>query len=179
MGIQSLKRIYDSNMPTRGNPYWRKWQNIFDRLRADKTYQDCSICDAWLTYSNFEAWMETKDWHGKELDKDILIPGNKIYYPDACCFVSKELNTVFKPQRKGKYLQGVSKWSDISWEARCGGYYRTELAANHAYAASKVKRLMELMKQESDPSVRMAVRKQIARLVECIKNGTPAEFYYG
>jgi len=36
--------------------------------------------------------MERQDWEGKHLDKDILIPGNKIYSPDRCIFVSSLIN---------------------------------------------------------------------------------------
>ena len=32
---------------------------------------------------------------GWQLDKDILIKGNKIYSPDTCCFVPSEINNLF------------------------------------------------------------------------------------
>ena len=48
---------------------------------------------------------------GWELDKDILVKGNKIYSPDTCCFVPKEVNTVFtkRQSKRGDYPIGVIK----------------------------------------------------------------------
>ena len=38
--------------------------------------------------------MESQEWEGKQLDKDIVIPGNKVYSPDACIFVDKRINNL-------------------------------------------------------------------------------------
>jgi hypothetical protein len=45
-----------------------------------------------------------------ELDKDILIKGNKIYSPDTCIFVPHEINMLFikRNAKRGKYPIGVS-----------------------------------------------------------------------
>lgn len=74
-----------------------------------------------------------------ELDKDILIKGNKIYSPNTCLIVPQRINLLFvKQQRKrGEYPIGVS-WSTRSnkFHARCNsldknnrqielGYYST------------------------------------------------------
>ena len=56
------------------------------------TYTGCSVCDEWLTFSNFKRWMEKQDWQGKCLDKDLLIPGNKVYSPDNCALVDAATN---------------------------------------------------------------------------------------
>lgn len=45
-------------------------------------------------FSVFCAWMEKQDWQGKQLDKDILIQGNKIYGPDTCLFVTNAINNL-------------------------------------------------------------------------------------
>jgi hypothetical protein len=37
--------------------------------------------------------MQGQDWEGKQLDKDLLIVGNKLYSPETCVFVSKITNT--------------------------------------------------------------------------------------
>jgi len=53
--------------------------------------------------------MITQGWQDKELDKDILNPGNKIYGPDRCLFVSRYVNTLLMDCSisRGKYPIGV------------------------------------------------------------------------
>jgi len=78
--------------------FYRKWHNMIQRCYSEKTqkkypsYADCKVCDEWLTFSNFKAWMEKQDWQGKELDKDLLSKGGKVYSPETCAFVSRKVN---------------------------------------------------------------------------------------
>ena len=78
-------------------------------FRKQPTYKECSVCNDWLTFSNFKAWMEKQDWKGKCLDKDIVHLGNKIYSPENCVFVSAALNNLFTDNRaiRGEYPIGV------------------------------------------------------------------------
>ena len=46
--------------------------------------------------------MITQPWEGNELDKDILKPGNKVYSPDTCIFVSSKLNTFMVDRKAGR-----------------------------------------------------------------------------
>jgi len=83
-------------------PYYSVWYDMFRRCflsdgkRGQKNYTSCSVCEEWLTFSNFKKWMEKQDWEGKELDKDLLVEGNKIYSPSTCTFISHDLNQFFK-----------------------------------------------------------------------------------
>jgi len=54
--------------------------------------------------------MEKQDWQGKQLDKDILVKGNKLYAPDTCIFVSSEINKLLSDcgNVRGKYPRGVN-----------------------------------------------------------------------
>lgn len=79
-------------------PYYRTWTNMLDRAYSDKykqrqpTYRDVTVCEEWHSFMRFRAWMVEQDWEGKELDKDILFQGNKVYSPDTCVFVDKAVN---------------------------------------------------------------------------------------
>lgn len=97
-------------------PYYIKWMSLLDRCYSEKslikfpTYNDAVVCEDWLTFSNFKAWMETQDHEGKQLDKDILLPRNKLYSPETCVFVSELTNKFIeegKPNVSG-YPLGVS-----------------------------------------------------------------------
>lgn len=62
---------------------YKKWKSMIHRCYDSKiqarqpAYIGCSVCEEWLTFSNFKLWMEAQDWQGKELDKDILTAGSK------------------------------------------------------------------------------------------------------
>ena len=81
-------------------PYYRKWTNMLNRCYSDKphdkypTYIGCTVCDEWLTFSNFKEWMIKQDWKGMHLDKDIKINGNKTYSPETCVFIPHEINSL-------------------------------------------------------------------------------------
>jgi hypothetical protein len=79
-------------------PYYSTWDSMLRRcyyepyLKKYPTYQGCSVCDDWIYFMTFKAWMETKNWQGKDLDKDILVESNKVYSPETCRFVDRSLN---------------------------------------------------------------------------------------
>lgn len=95
-------------------PYYAAWKGMLMRCYSDKyrekhpTYSGCKVCPGWLIFTNFREWMEKQDWMGKQLDKDLLIAGNKIYSPETCVFVSSELNHFLMDgaSRRGKYPIG-------------------------------------------------------------------------
>lgn len=97
-------------------PYYSVWAGMLKRcyspssLKSQPTYALCTVCDEWLTFSTFRAWMEKQAWKGMQLDKDILVPGNTVYGPDTCVFVSGLVNHIMmdNQSRRGVYPQGVS-----------------------------------------------------------------------
>ena len=81
-----------------------------------KTYSNVSCCESWLHLNNFIADISTiknydkcinDDW---QLDKDILIKGNKIYSKENCCFVPKKINSLLISctAKRGDYPIGVN-----------------------------------------------------------------------
>lgn len=67
------------------------------------TYEGCTVCDEWLYFSNFKKWYDENYIEGFQLDKDIIIRGNKVYSPETCCFVPKEINIIFQNKSKRIY----------------------------------------------------------------------------
>ena len=75
--------------------YYQTWMNMLNRVYSTYPSNDAyrgniTVCDEWLTFSTFKSWMESQDWRGKELDKDLK--GCKLYSPANCIFVSKDVN---------------------------------------------------------------------------------------
>lgn len=91
-------------------PTYRKWSNMLLRILDEKQlikcpeYKDVSICKNWQYFTNFHNWMNNYigDITGLEIDKDIYIPGNKVYSSNTCCFVSKDINDLFRDNSKTK-----------------------------------------------------------------------------
>ena len=94
------------------------WAGMVQRCyRKDfhrEDYKDCTISKDWLNFQNFAQWFykqyipETmEDW---QLDKDILVKGNKIYSKQTCCFVPSEINYLFMraKNKRGNLPIGVS-----------------------------------------------------------------------
>lgn len=90
--------INDADYLIEDCPFYRTWAAMIGRCYNAKvqarqaTYIGCSVTPEWRVFSVFKAWMEKQDWEGKHLDKDLLLPGNKVYRPETCVFVSPFIN---------------------------------------------------------------------------------------
>lgn len=84
--------------------YYKKWKE------AHPTYEGVSVTPEWWSRRAFTEWMRRQEWEGRQLDKDILWPGNKIYGPDTCLFVPAEINLLLTNHAaaRGKYPEGVT-----------------------------------------------------------------------
>ncbi len=135
-------------------PFYSKWSDMIKRCysslyqESKPTYVGCSVSDEWLTFSKFKSWMINQDWQGMDLDKDIIKPGNKIYSPDNCCFVSRQLNNLLNnhKSKRGDYPQGVSldkrrglfqSYMNVNGKKKHLGYYSTPDEASDVYIEFK------------------------------------------
>lgn len=157
-------------------PFYVKWRDMLYRCYHASmqtkfpTYVGCSVCEEWLTFSSFKAWMIQQDWEGKVLDKDILILGNKIYSPDNCVFVNSKVNLFIseRVRNRGQWPIGVS-WHnrDSKFRARggsvvtgkdvCIGYFDTPEEAHKAWLAFKLKQAYILASEQTDERVAKAL----------------------
>lgn len=148
------------------------WSNMIVRcydeesLKKNITYVGCSVDGRWHCFQDFAGWCEAqpefvrnKDWH---LDKDILVRGNKVYSPDKCSFVPRDINNLFtlRGNERGDYPLGVHRESksgkyiaQINRDGRriCLGRFPTPEAAFVVYKEAKesvVKEIAEKYKAE-------------------------------
>lgn len=159
-------------------PFYSTWHNMLQRCystvyhKRQPTYVDCFVDTPWLRFSTFKNWMLTQNWEGNELDKDILNKGNKIYSPDNCVFVSKQINTFLSERQaeRGEYPIGVGlhKASGL-FRARCGdtmggrknlGYFSNPEDAHRAWLAYKLEQAKILALKQTDPRVAEALVKR-------------------
>lgn len=88
---------------------YRLWQGMIARCYDTKfkskrlTYIDCISSENFRYFQFFKEWCNSQVGFNSlddkalnfELDKDILIKGNKLYSENTCVFVPKEINSLF------------------------------------------------------------------------------------
>lgn len=96
-----------NDMPNCDKRVYGLWFNMLRRCydttqherEKGKSYADCEVCDRWKILSCFANDIKKlegyNDWMNKTgycLDKDMKIPGNKVYRKAACMFVPASEN---------------------------------------------------------------------------------------
>lgn len=167
-GKQNLKTVWRC-------PFYNRWCSIIQRghstsfKESNPSYEECFVSEDWKYFSKFKAWMETQDWEGKELDKDLLVEGNKVYGPNTCRFISKELNLFFKCayRKYGSDMRGVRLRKDnLKYKVVCKqldgsekylGQYEDEHIAGEVWLREK-RRLAEIIAtQQEDSQIKQAI----------------------
>ena len=150
------------------------WKNMLTRCYSDSykkkhpTYEGCEVSENFKSYEYFYEWCQNQigfDNEGWQLDKDLLVKGNKVYSENSCIFIPSEINTLLikRAASRGGYLIGVS-WSKTNkaFVAKVGkskgkrenlGFFKTEIEAFNAYKKAKesfVKEQAEKWKSQID-----------------------------
>lgn len=156
VGIQDapyVTRYRDSKGKELSCPFFGRWKSMLKRCYAmpekHPSYKECYVCEDWLTFTRFRAWMETQDWEGKELDKDLLIKGNSLYSPSTCVFVPQIINNFLTENKSDNTsgFVGASLHKCGGFQANCHnpftgkveylGLYKTREAAHTAWGVRK------------------------------------------
>ena len=157
-------------------PYYRAWTSMLERCYYSKyqercpTYKGCSVSEEWLRFSNFKRWMESQDWECKQLDKDLLFAGNKVYSKETCVFVTRGVNlfTTDRGASRGEWLIGVC-WDKGAGKfvSRCCnpftkkgehlGYFTCEKEAHQAWLKRKLELAYQLAAKQTDERVGKAL----------------------
>lgn len=102
--------------PTTHKIWYQKWAGMLSRCydQEDTGYYrygaiGVTVYHDWHNFQNFAQWCDTrKDYQkGWEIDKDIIVKGNKEYHPEKCCFVPARINSLII---KSENITGY--WSD-------------------------------------------------------------------
>lgn len=144
-------------------PSYVLWQGLINRCYQQKdyiknlSYQNCTICEEWLLYSNFKEWVESPSngyKKGYNIDKDLLHKDNSLYSPETCCFIPSELNKVFTKRKicRGDLPIGVHLSKSGKYDSRIRknkkdyylGAYNTPEEAFQSYKVAKEQYIKEL-----------------------------------
>ena len=176
VGINDLKGLGTEET----KPYYKRWYEMLrrcyseHRLEKYPTYKDCTVCEEWLTFSNFKRWMEQQDWEGKALDKDLLVYGNTVYSPEACCFIDVRLNNFMIKSDHSRGILPVGVWTEhyslldgtiktvyrshigagVNGKLKRLGYFENTLSAHKAWQKAKIEQAIVLATQQTDLRVK-------------------------
>lgn len=147
--------VNDKQYATKSYEVWMKMKsrckiNGSEQLK-NPTYIGCTMSDNFQDFQFFAEWCQTQVGYGLpnyDLDKDILILGNKIYSECNCVFVPHHLNSFFNSNKavRGAFPQGVdfhqptSKYRAsicIDKKQRHLGLFSTAKLASQIYVTAK------------------------------------------
>mgnify|MGYP003440307986 FL=1 len=136
------------------------WLNMLHRISV--TYTDCIISENFKNFSYFYEWCEKQIGFGLpnyELDKDLLIKGNKLYSEETCVFIPKTLNVLLTKRHndRGSLPIGVTEKRG-RYLARCNiygvrkhiGYFDTPKLAFEAYKLAKENHIKDIALKYKD-----------------------------
>ena len=173
VGITGLEPTRDENGELLSS--YTCWTAMLSRCYSAKyqekhpSYIGCSVCDEWLYYSNFKNWYDNNYYEVEnktsQLDKDVLIKGNKVYSPETCIFVPKFINTLFIKRQNDrgafpigvcykkankKYQAKLSVFKDGKATSKHLGYFDTADEGFEAYKKAKEDYIKEIADNYKD-----------------------------
>lgn len=163
--------INDSQVPIKRNgkhiDSYSFWKRMLERCYSNKwhekypTYIKCTVCDEWKRFSSFNTWFNEHYIEGYDLDKDILVQGNKLYSPNTCCFVPHRINGLLGncAAARGKYKIGVywkvrvqkfAAQMQYNGQQKTLGYFDSEEDAHEAYKKAKYEEIRRVANEYYD-----------------------------
>ena len=168
-------------------PIYNRWFSMLERCYSKKvherfpTYVGCYTSDDFKDYSKWRKWYDNYQYKhdGWQLDKDLLVKGNKIYSSETCVFLPREINQILvkRTVSRGKYLIGVC-WSKTNrafmaqvnknkGKSEHLGFFNTEIEAFNAYKVAKesfVKEQADKYKDMLDPRAYSALQNYVVNI---------------
>lgn len=151
MALTSLSLMAQSPRSTTcgGDMFTRCYSGRYQQTQP--TYLECTVDSAFWKFQEFAGWLVEQhgyaeaDW---QLDKDLIVKGNKKYSPSTCVLLPRELNCILtrRQNHRGAYPVGVcwhkSKENFIATLSVGGklthlGVYDTAFAAYGDYKLAK------------------------------------------
>lgn len=174
-------------------PEYDQWKNMIARCYSSHhqpAYSGCTVCDEWLSFTSFLAWLRTKDWKGKSMDKDIIVIGNLVYSPSTCLFVHKKVNVFFKRNSNstkcdlpcGVYRSNdgkrfVSHGQDENLKQINLGTTDAAIVSHKRWQENKIVRLNGLRKFDNSPEVSARIDYETKRIASDVAAGRESHWY--
>jgi hypothetical protein len=181
------KFVLGVQIRTRSTTLWRTLSNkCDDNGNVQNIRQRCyaGVSNAFESYQEFTDWCQDQYGYMRQelngrfwsLDKDVLVPGNRIYGPDTCLFVPFKVNNTFiTPMTREKYTYPMGVYKDkerkLSGSFYAGirntgnknptvlGKFDTEMEAHRAWQLAKADIILSL---SQDAEIKDHVKLQTA-----------------
>ena len=193
-GVGVVGTKYPPSEGGRNTKRYALWCHMLERCYSDNfkkknpTYEGCEVSDNFKSYEYFYEWCNKQIGFGNDgnrnqfqLDKDLLIKGNKVYSESTCVFIPSEINSLLIncTALRGKHLIGVC-WCkrDKAFKAQVSrnkgmqenlGYFKTEIEAFNAYKVAKesfIKEQANKWKSQIDPRAYNALMKYTVEITD-------------
>ena len=151
----------------------RCYSELAQRSSKNSSYIGCSVDTEWHKFSAFRSWALTQPWQGNQLDKDLLLVGNKTYRQDLCLFIPQALNTFVTDcaSSRGEWPLGVSRVKRTGkFVANCRnpftdkydhlGCFLDPLSAHRAWRQRKHQHACRYAEVQTDPRIAEALRNR-------------------
>lgn len=132
--------------------------------RNKPAYVGCEVHPDFIKFQDFAAWCQNQIGFGEpgfEFDKDILMPGNKVYSPSTCVFVPTIINKIMIKNERIRGDHPIGVWYDKAknrYEAAYSvdgekvklGRFVTAIDASLAYKKAKTEYILKIADQWKD-----------------------------
>lgn len=145
-------------------PAYACWKAMITRCysgvyhNGKPTYLECKVSPEWQNFQVFAEWYYNQPNHLIfELDKDILIKGNKTYSENTCCMVPSVLNALLTKRHlhRGLLPIGVCRnklkyeaWLNIRGRRKSLGLSATASGAFDLYKRAKENYIRDLVEND-------------------------------
>ena len=181
----------------------KRWNGVINRCRPGghvqrqrKTYEGCS--NGFSDFQQFAEWCQSQpgykdlEENGRlfHLDKDLLVPGNKVYSPDTCCFVPARVNCLLLfpsktssglPRGASYHKRNQSFSASINEPGRGSinlGYFSCPMGAHRMWQSKKIE-MISIAAKALDPKfhkVAEALLRVAAQISDDLNRGKESLF---
>jgi hypothetical protein len=129
-------------------------RRCYDEVNRHKfpTYLGCTVDECWYNFQVFAEWYENNYIEDFHLDKDILCKECKIYSPETCAFVPREINNFLKGSYKINGLpSGIVKTK--------GGKYKVNLCGNYLGLYTDIDQAWRIYREAKEKHINLIAKK--------------------
>lgn len=165
---------------------YEAWRGMLKRSYCPKTqerqptYIGCSVHPDWHNFQTFAKWYTSQVGYveGWDMDKDLLVEGNKVYGPDTCILLPRPINSLlsmanmitgrFLPRGIHKHGTGYRVEVASLADKRVTKTYRTQEEAIKVRNKNTIERIDEIVDVYSDTipeHVMSIIKKRLYKLL--------------